>query len=93
MARNFPLGYDGSFNYIEDSCLLGDDEELVLYTDGVTEARNAEGKLMGNQLWIDFVTQGGNLLEAVKRYIGEAEQADDITLMTIYKKSAKNLNS
>jgi hypothetical protein len=93
MARNFPLGYDGSFNYIEDSCLLGDDEGLVLYTDGVTEARNAEGKLMGNQLWIDIVTQGGNLLEAVKRYIGEAEQADDITLMTIYKKSAKNLNS
>lgn len=29
-----------------------------------------------------------NLLEAVKRYIGEAEPTDDITLMTICKRSA-----
>jgi sigma-B regulation protein RsbU (phosphoserine phosphatase) len=93
MARNFPLGYDGSFNYIEDSCLLGDDEKLVLYTDGVTEACNAEGKLMGNQLWLEIVTQGGDFLEAVKRYIGKAEQSDDITLMTIYKKRANNSNT
>ena len=93
MARNFPLDYDGSFNYIEESGLLGDDEQLVLYTDGVTEARNTKRELMGNQLWMDMVTQGGDLLEAVKRYIGEAEQSDDITLMTIYRKSEQNLNT
>ena len=93
MARNFPLGYDESFNYIEDSCLLGDDELLVLYTDGVTEARNIERKFMGDQQWMEMVAQGGDLLEAVKRYIGKAEQSDDITLMTIYKKRANNSNT
>ena len=93
MARNFPLGFDGSFNYIEESYLLGNDEKLVLYTDGVTEACNAEGKMMGKHLWMEIVTQGDDLLEAVKRYIGKAEQSDDIALMTIFKKSAKNSNS
>lgn len=92
MVRNFPLGYDRNFNYVEESCQLGEAEKLVLYTDGVTEAQNAEGKLMGNHLWMEIVAQGGNLLEAVKQYIGEAEQADDITLMTINKNGAKKTN-
>ena len=93
MAHNVPLGFEGDYNFAEDSCLLGDNEMLVLYTDGVTEARNAERKLLGDQRWMEMVTQGGDLLEAVKQYIGEAEQSDDITLMTIYKKGTKNTNT
>ena len=93
MARNVPLGFEGDFNFVEDSCMLGDNEMLVLYTDGVTEARNAEKKMLGNQRWMEMVAQGGDLLEAVKQYIGEAEQSDDITLMTIYKKATKNTDS
>ncbi len=93
MARNVPLGFEGDFNFVEDSCMLGDNEMLVLYTDGVTEARNAEKKMLGDQRWMEMVAQGGDLLEAVKQYIGEAEQSDDITLMTIYKKATKNTDS
>ncbi|MBO7590231.1 MAG: SpoIIE family protein phosphatase [Prevotella sp.] len=92
MAHNIPLGFEGDFNYAEDSCLLGEDELLVLYTDGVTEARNAEKKMLGDQQWMEMVAQGGDLLKAVRQYIGEAEQSDDIALMTIYKKSKKNTN-
>ena len=93
MGHNVPLGFEGDFNFAEDSCMLGDNEMLVLYTDGVTEARNAERELLGGQRWMEMVTQGGDLLEAVKQYIGEAEQSDDITLMTIYKKGTKNTNT
>jgi sigma-B regulation protein RsbU (phosphoserine phosphatase) len=83
MDRNFPLGFDGNFCYIEDSMELRDDEKLVLYTDGVTEAENAAEEMMGSRRWIEIVSQSDDLLEAVKQYIGEAEQSDDITLMTI----------
>ena len=92
LVRNIPLGFDGNFDYVEDSCQLGEDETLVLYTDGVTEAENAEKEMMGNRLWLEIVTQNDDLLEAVKRYIGGAEQSDDVTLMTICRKSAKNQN-
>jgi sigma-B regulation protein RsbU (phosphoserine phosphatase) len=83
MDRNFPLGFDGNFSYIEDSMELREDEKMVLYTDGVTEAENAAEEMMGSRRWIEIVSQSDDLLEAVKQYIGEAEQSDDITLMTI----------
>jgi sigma-B regulation protein RsbU (phosphoserine phosphatase) len=84
---NIPLGYDEKFKFVEQGCLLGKDELLVLYTDGVTEARDVTRQMMGEEQWMDIVAHHADLLEAVKRYIGEAEPADDITLMTISKKS------
>lgn len=87
MVRNVPLGFDGDFDYKENASQLAEDEQLVLYTDGVTEAENADGKMMGSRRWLEIVMQNGDLLEAVKQYIGEAEQFDDITLMTIGRKN------
>ena len=84
---NIPLGYDEKFKFVEQGCLLGKDELLVLYTDGVTEARDVTKQMMGEEQWMDIVAHHADLLEAVMRYIGEAELADDITLMTISKKS------
>ena len=84
---NIPLGYDETFRFVEEGCVLGKDEKLILYTDGVTEARNTARKMMGYQQWKDMVTHSDDLLQAVKRYIGEAEPTDDITLMTIRKTS------
>ena len=85
MKRNFALGFDEKMKFVEESCMLSKDDKLVLYTDGVTEARNAAEKMMGEQQWMDIVAHDDNLLEAVKHYIGEAEPADDITIMTIVK--------
>ena len=87
IVPNIPLGYDGKFQFVEEACMLGEGEALVLYTDGVTEARNAMRKMMGKQQWMKAVAHGDDLLAAVKDYIGEAEPTDDITLMTIRKKS------
>lgn len=88
MIPNIPLGYEKTFKFVEEGCMLDMDEKLVLYTDGVTEARDTERKMMGEPKWLDIVSHDDDLLEAVKRYIGEAEPIDDITLMTIRKKSA-----
>jgi len=85
LTPNVPLGFDEKYSFVEEDYMLGEGEKLVLYTDGVTEARNAENKMMGKSLWMEIVSKRDDLLEAVKQYIGEAEPADDITLMTIYR--------
>jgi len=87
ITPNIPLGYDEKFKFVEEGCMLRKNEKLVLYSDGVTESRNPKGNMMGEQRWMDIVAHEDDLLEAVKRYIGEAQSADDITLMTICKKS------
>ncbi len=82
---NIPLGYDGKYEFVEQGCMLGEGEKLVLYTDGVTEARNKDRQMLGQQRLADMVAHDEDLLKAVKRYIGNAEPTDDITLMTIRK--------
>lgn len=88
MEPNIPLGYDGTYKFIEQGCMLGEGETLVLYTDGVTEARDSSRQMLGKQRWADMVAQGEDPLSIVRRYIGEAEPTDDITLMTIRKLGA-----
>jgi len=85
---NLPLGFDGKYQFEEQSCELAEGEKLVLYTDGVTEARNSEHVMLGMDRWMEMVARGGNLLEAVRAYIGQAEPTDDITLMTIIRKKS-----
>ena len=87
MTPNIPLGYDAEYEFVEEGFTLGKDEKLVLCTDGVTEAVDASGKMMGEDVWRDIVAENGDLLEAVKHYIGAAEQVDDITIMSIHRMS------
>ena len=83
---DIPLGYDKTFHFTEHNHLLAQDTTLVLYTDGITEARNIDHTMLGCQRWEKIVAQDGNMLEAVLGYIGKAEQTDDITLFAIHKK-------
>ena len=46
---NLPLGYNPSFPYVEQGLFLEHDQLLLLYTDGVTEARNPARQLFGTQ--------------------------------------------
>ena len=104
MVPNIPLGYDGKFRFVEQGCMLGEGETLVLYTDGVTEARNSAREMLGIKRWMSIVESYGvptnlcsgvsrkskveSLISEVKAFIGAAEPTDDITLMTITKTSA-----
>lgn len=83
VARNVPLGFDGKYNFVEEGCMLGEGEKLVLYTDGVTEARDAAGEMLGDEQWMEIVANDDDLLGTLKRYIGEAEPTDDITILSI----------
>lgn len=97
LEPNIPLGYESKYKFVEQGTMLGESDSIVLYTDGITEARNIDHKLLGFNRWKDIVgnckisDNGLNdkqLLAKVKAFIGKAEPADDITLMVITKNSA-----
>ena len=73
-----------------ETLALGD--VFVLYTDGVTEAPNEEGKEFSGARLADVVRShvenapreiNDRILEAVSRFAGEVPQRDDFTLVTI----------
>jgi sigma-B regulation protein RsbU (phosphoserine phosphatase) len=75
----------------QDSVVLRPGDLLFTYTDGVTEAMNESGRLYGDQRLAELLgSQRSNdsretvqiALADVKAFQGDAEQADDITILT-----------
>lgn len=84
-------GYDG-FRYKENTLQLSVDDEMFFYTDGVTEANNAENQLYGEKRLLDCLNacrgqEVAEQLDAVKadidRFTDGTEQFDDITIMAM----------
>ena len=76
--------------YTEYTVQLKPGDKLFLYTDGVTEATNAKQKLFGTDrlveaLNIDPTQNPEGILNTVRgevdKFVGKAEQFDDITMM------------
>jgi sigma-B regulation protein RsbU (phosphoserine phosphatase) len=84
--------------YRSGEITLGSGDRLFLYTDGVTEATNAEKKLYGEERLLTFLNQNASveasgLLPALKanidEFVGEAPQFDDITMLMFDYKPKK----
>ena len=67
---------------------------LVVYTDGVTEAGNAQGQMFGSGRLLDAIRHDApagaaalerGLLRAIGDFTGGAEQTDDITFVIVEK--------
>jgi len=90
---NLPMGVLASFEYIEQSEQLEDGDTLFLYTDGLNEAENSLHEQFGMKRvqqtigrWSADMTaekQVESLRAAVDKYVGNAEQSDDLTLFAI----------
>lgn len=91
MVPNIPMGYDGRFRFEEQGIMLQEGESLVLYTDGITEARNEKREMLGVARWKEIIArQKGSLRcydlqEEVKAFMVNTVPTDDITLMVIRK--------
>ncbi len=87
-----PLGLFDGMTYRAHSLDLEPGDELLLYTDGVTEAMNAEGGLFGESQLEGLVNgtvdpSPEELVDAVTgsvaRHADGAEQSDDITVLAL----------
>jgi serine phosphatase RsbU (regulator of sigma subunit) len=87
-----PLGAIEEFHYPISRSQLEAGAVLVLYTDGVTEAQNDGGALYSARRLTECLaaTTATNAREAidlvfddVRRFVGAAEPADDITLLAV----------
>ena len=89
--EGMPLGImDGNYSLGKISLSKGD--KLILYTDGVTEAKNSSGDDFGDKRLADLILSKKSLdsssllLEiknGVKRFVKKAPQSDDITVIVM----------
>ena len=90
-STGVPMGILSEPNYTEESIPLCDGDTIVLYTDGVTEARNATGDFWGESGLIECVNNtverdpqpiSHALVEGANRYSG-APLDDDLTVLVL----------
>jgi len=96
-AEFFPRGQNMALAVVEDQTFvegraqLAPGDTLVLYTDGVTEATNSAGALMGEQALRALLARADagaarlpeQIVEAVHAFENGAVQADDITVVAL----------
>jgi sigma-B regulation protein RsbU (phosphoserine phosphatase) len=94
------LGFLQDQSYEQQTTTLNPGDILVMYTDGITEARNpeeeaVEEKLFGEERLIQVVKESASLsareiqaaiLQSVSAYTKNTPQEDDITLVVIKRR-------
>jgi sigma-B regulation protein RsbU (phosphoserine phosphatase) len=91
------LGIRPGETYRQCALDLRPNDFVLLYTDGATEAANFDDELFSRQRLFDALVQYGrmppdqtlrNILWDVRRFVGLADQADDITLVGLRVRGA-----
>ena len=91
-VANIILGLDGTYHFTEQSTTLEHGEQIIVFTDGVTEAENAQKELLGFDLLLDQLhavpqpIDDQTVYDVVCRFSADAEQSDDIAIMNITRK-------
>ena len=89
---HLPIGVFEDIQYKTEEINIPPDCTIFLYTDGLTEAKNSARKLFGmervekvlatcNDMRPEQIL--GIVREEVQRYVGDAEQSDDLTMLAI----------
>jgi serine phosphatase RsbU (regulator of sigma subunit) len=90
-AGGLPLGCDAKRGYEQVEMELDAGDTIILYTDGISEAMNAQGKIYGSARLREAIARapagveqvGQTLLDDVRRFIRGRLQSDDICLVCI----------
>jgi len=88
IESNLAMGLFDEFPYMAESIEFHKGDVLLLYTDGVTEAKNKDDECFGEDSLLtalsssdgDYVT---TTLKSVEQFVGNHEQSDDITIVQI----------
>jgi phosphoserine phosphatase RsbU/P len=92
MSESIPLGIELNEKYQAGTTILQPHELLVIYTDGVTEARNERGEQFGESRLLSLLqprieerasaTLTG-IMKNLDEFVGAADQHDDITCLVV----------
>jgi serine phosphatase RsbU (regulator of sigma subunit)/ketosteroid isomerase-like protein len=90
-ARGMPLGLMPGMSYEEKEIVLEPTDNVLLYSDGLVEAHDPKGEMVGFPRLRALVAEQGEdgslgdlCLEKLYSFVGEGwEQEDDITLLTL----------
>lgn len=93
VEKNLPVGIFQGYVFKEQSVTVNADKTIFLYTDGLTEAENADSQLFGNDRMIASLSQNSpdnstkamidNMIASVNEYVKNAPQSDDLTMLAI----------
>jgi sigma-B regulation protein RsbU (phosphoserine phosphatase) len=91
-SENLPLGIEPKEVYKPRDIRLERHDLLVIYTDGVTEARNEKQEEFGEARLLTLLQTAGdersaltlsNIMQSLEEFVGAASQHDDITCMVV----------
>jgi len=89
-SENMVLGVDEFENYKQSVFDLLPGDELLLYTDGLTDAMNFHGEIFGRQRIMEALKNGNsptantaaqNILWEMRKFAGMAKRTDDVTML------------
>ena len=90
---NIPVGVIPDWSYSQQEMTLSPGTVLFLYTDGLTEAARSDGELFQEERVLSQLASLGENRSAeqlvadmtveVNRFIGNAEQSDDLTMLVL----------
>ena len=94
LGDNLPVGVLAEERYMEKSEVVAAGDALIVYSDGVTEARNADGVEFGEERLHDFIARTNGcglpanirmqaLRRAVRDFAGERGMLDDRTAVMV----------
>ena len=91
MDANIPVGIMSDWKFTSQSVTLQPGQTLFIYTDGLTEAENANHEQFGEERMMEVLAQSGttprplieNIIQEVHNFVGQAEQSDDLTMLAV----------
>lgn len=96
------LGVEPNAKYTSYELTLNPNDTLFLYTDGLTEAENAQKELFGEQRALDTAEyfsaltsdkQLEQMQRAMRLFVDNAEQSDDLTMLAIRRTQVESAPS
>jgi phosphoserine phosphatase RsbU/P len=100
LTKAIPIGLFEAYDYKEESMEMQPNDQIFLYTDGLTEAEDKNSTLFGDDHLLETIRQYPdaspeqmikNTIKAVKQHVNGYAQSDDLTMMSItyFGKDAK----
>ncbi|MGE4195286.1 MAG: SpoIIE family protein phosphatase [Pseudodesulfovibrio sp.] len=97
LGEGIPLGVMEEYAYASQAAELADGEILVMATDGVWEARNAEGEMFGKKRILAIIRESAHksagdirqaVMDAVEGFQGNGQE-DDIAVVVVKKEAGE----